>query len=125
MVATHYAPFIPVDEVQTSGIEFIVNVRNLFIDGLDIRYNVAYTDSKILKNTVDRTIEGNQFPRIPKWRSNLLATYALSNAWNIGGSIQYASDSYGRLDNKDEEDNVIGAQDSYTRLVFENVLSGE
>lgn len=108
--------FIPVDEVQTTGIEFIVNANNVFIDALDIRYNVAYTDSKILNNDADRTIEGNQFPRMPKWRSNLLATYHISNAWDVGGSIQYASDSYGRLDNKDEEDNVVGAQDAYTRM---------
>ncbi len=108
--------FIPVDEVQTTGIEFVVNANNLFIDALDIRYNVAYTDSKIIKNAADSSLEGNQFPRMPRWRSHLLATYHLSESWNIGGSIQYASDSYGRLDNTDEENNVAGAQDSYTRL---------
>jgi len=108
--------FIPVDEVQTSGIEFIVNASNLLLDKLDMRFNVAYTDSEIVKNSPDPTIEGNRFPRMPKWRSNLLATYHLSSSWNVGGSLQYASDSFGRLDNTDKEDNVYSAQDAYTRL---------
>ena len=34
----------------------------------------------------------------------------------MGGSIQYASNSYGRLDNKDTEEQVYGAIDGYTFL---------
>ena len=106
--------FVPVDEVRTTGIEFIANVDKLFVDELDVRFNATYTDSEIVENNVDPSIEGNRFPRMPRWRSNLLATYHLSRAWDIGGSIQYASDSYGRLDNADQEDEVYGAQDGMT-----------
>lgn len=106
--------FVPVDEVQTTGIEFIANVDRLFVDQLNVRFNAAYTDSEIVKNSADPSIEGNHFPRMPKWRSNLLATYHLNSAWDVGGSLQYASDSYGRLDNADNEDQVYGAQDGYT-----------
>ncbi len=53
---------------------------------------------------------------MPKWRSNLLTTYHLTEKIDVGGSIQYASDSYGRIQNDDKEDNVYGAQDSYTRI---------
>ena len=108
--------FVPVDEVQTTGLEFVANVSNLLVDGLDVRYNVAYTDSEIRENSADPSIVGNRFTRMPEWRSNLLATYHLSNAWDVGGSIQYASDSYGRLDNADEEDGVFGGQDAYIRI---------
>jgi len=108
--------FVPVDEVKTSGIEFIANVKKVLFKDLDIRFNVSYTDSEIIKNAADPSIVGNRFPRMPEWRSNLLATYHISPVWNLSGSLQYASDSYGRLDNTDEEDNVYGAQDSYTRL---------
>ena len=108
--------FVPVDEVQTTGLEFIANVRKVLIDDLDIRFNVAYTDSEIISNAADPSIVGNRFPRMPEWRSNLLATYHISPVWDLSGSLQYASDSYGRLDNTDTEDNVYGAQDSYTRL---------
>ena len=108
--------FVPVDEVKTSGLEFIANVKKVLIKDLDIRFNVAYTDSEITKNAADPSIIGNRFPRMPKWRSNLLATYHISPVWDLSGSVQYASDSFGRLDNTDTEDNVYGAQDSYTRL---------
>ena len=108
--------FIPVDEVKTSGIEFIVNNKNMFIDNLDVRFNLAYTDSRIVNNAADRSIEGNRFPRMPKWRSNLLATYHVSKKWDVSGNLQYASNSFGRLDNADTESNVFGAIDGYTRI---------
>lgn len=108
--------FVPVDEVQTTGIEFIANIKKVLVDDLDIRFNIAYTNSEIIKNTADSSIVGNRFPRMPKWRNNLLATYHISPVWNLSGNLQYASNSYGRLDNTDTENNVYGAQDSYTRL---------
>lgn len=108
--------FIPIDEVETRGLEFIVNVESLFVTNLDIRFNLAYTDAEIVKNAADPSIEGNIFPRMPKWRGNLLATYHISGDWDVGASLQYASDSYGRLDNTDDEDNVYGAQDGYSRI---------
>lgn len=108
--------FIPVDEVRTRGVEFIANASSLFVDQLDVRFNLAYTDSEILANAADPSIVGNQFPRMPRWRANLLATYHLTDRWDMGGSVQYASNSYGRLDNTDDASNVYGAQDDYTRL---------
>lgn len=108
--------FVPIDEVETKGFEFIVNRRNLFIQNLDARFNVAYTDSTIVKNTPDPSLEGNRFPRMPKWRANLLTTYHLTPQWDVGVNWQYASDSYGRLDNSDMANNVYGAQDSYNRI---------
>lgn len=108
--------FVPIDEVETKGIEFIVNRRNMFIQNLDTRFNVAYTDSTIVKNTPDPSLEGNRFPRMPKWRANLLTTYHITPQWDIGMNWQYTSDSYGRLDNSDMINNVYGAQDSYNRI---------
>ncbi|MEX1033799.1 MAG: TonB-dependent receptor [Cellvibrionaceae bacterium] len=107
--------FIPIDEVQTWGAELVANVFDL-LPSTDIRFNIAYTQAKIVKNNADTAIEGNRFPRMPEWRANLLATYHINPRWNVGGSLQYASDSYGRLDNADKQDNVYGAQDAYTRI---------
>lgn len=108
--------FVPIDEVETTGVEFIVNAENFVIDNLDIRYNLAYTDSEIIRNNANPAIEGNRFPRMPRWRSNLLTTYHLTDAWDIGGSVQYASRAFSRLDNTDTEQQVYGAQDGYTRV---------
>lgn len=113
---TSVRTFIPVDEVQTRGVEFIVNAADLLAGNLGMRFNVAYTDSEIVENAADPSIQGNTFPRMPEWRANLLATYHVNSRWDVGASVQYAGDSYGRLDNTDDEDNVYGAQDGYTRL---------
>ena len=114
--STDVRTFVPIDEVNTAGIEFIANVFGVFNPLLDVRFNLTYTDSEITKNDPDPSFEGNQFPRMPHWRSNLLATYHMTSQWDVGGNLQYASDSFGSLDNKDKENNVYGAQDSYTRI---------
>jgi iron complex outermembrane receptor protein len=108
--------FLPIDEIETTGLEFIVNSNDLLINGLDVRFNLVATDSKIVKNAPNPSIEGNAYPRMPEWRSNLLATYHIGSNWDVGGNLQYASDSFGRTDNSDREDGVFGAQDAFTRI---------
>jgi len=108
--------FIPVDEIDTRGIEFIANLDDLFIDNLDMRFNLVRTDSEIVKNRPDPSIEGNAYPRMPELRGNLLLTYHISSNWDAGLNYQYASNSFGRNDNLDREEGVFGAQDSYQRL---------
>ncbi len=113
-VATGISTFLAVDEVETSGAEFILQQNRVFDSNLDVRFNVAYTDSEVEKNRTDPSVEGNEFPRMPNWRSNLLLTYHVNPKWDVSAGVRYAADSYGRLDNTDETDSVYGAQDSYT-----------
>ena len=108
--------FIPVDEIETVGIEFIANVDDVLIPNLDMRFNLVNTDAEIVKNRPDPSIEGNVYPRMPEWRGNLLLTYNFSSRWNAGLNYQYASDSFGRNDNVDREDGVYGAQDGFSRV---------
>ncbi|MDO9521713.1 MAG: TonB-dependent receptor [Pseudohongiella sp.] len=108
--------FIPVDEIDTRGVEFIANVDDLLINNLSARFNVVNTKSEIVKNSADTSIEGNTYPRMPEWRSNLLLTYYFSSNWNAGINYQYASNSFGRNDNLDRERGVYGAQDGFSRV---------
>jgi iron complex outermembrane receptor protein len=105
--------FLPVDEVTTSGAEFIVQQDDVFDLNTDIRFNLTYTDSEITENSADPSVEGNVFPRMPKWRANLLTTWHMTPQWDSSIGIRYASDSYGLLDNSDNTDEVYGAQDKY------------
>ena len=104
---------LPVDEVTTTGIEFIYNQNSIYRTPFDMRFNVAYTDAQITENNLNPDIENNEFPRIPEWRSNLLVTYNFSDMLNLNTSIRYASDTYGELDNSDRAEEVFGAQDEY------------
>lgn len=108
--------FVPIDQVDTLGTEFIVNANGLLSDRLDLRFNLTYTDSEIVRNRVDPAIVGKQFPRMPQWRSNLLTSYRFSDQWDVGLNYQYADNSFGRNDNLDRERGVFGAQDGYSRL---------
>lgn len=120
--STNVRSFVPIDEVDVKGVEFIVNKTNALVDGLDLRFNVTWTDAEIVDNSTaegenpENSIEGNVYPRMPKWRSNLLVTWHFTEQWDLSANLQYASDSYGRISNDDTEDNVYGAQDAYTRL---------
>jgi len=108
--------FIPIDEVETRGAEFIVNLDDLLLPGLNTRFNVSYTDNEILRNAVDPSIVGNVFPRMPRWRANLLTAYRVTDDWRVSANYQYASNSFGRNDNRDTARGVFGAQDGYSRL---------
>ena len=107
--------FLPIDEVRTRGVEFVVN-RTGIADQLDVRFNIARVDAEIVKNGANPDIEGKVFPRMPKWRAHLLGTWYLTDRLDVGGGIRYSSNSYGDLDNADTADGVFGAHDAYTQI---------
>mgnify|MGYP001565662387 CR=1 FL=1 len=109
----HVTTFLAVDEVETKGAEFIYNQQALFGTRLSMRFNTSYTDATINKNRANPDIEGNEMPRIPEWRANLILNYPVSQSVDLSTSFRYASDTYGDLDNGDTEDEVYGAIDEY------------
>ncbi len=113
---TSVRTFVPVDRVDTRGADFTANLEGLWHPRLDLRFNLTYTHAEIARNTPDPSIEGNRFPRMPRWRGNLIASYGLTRAWELSTNLQYASDSVGRLDNTDNTNGVYGAQDAYRFL---------
>lgn len=115
-VLANVSTFLPVDEVTTSGLEFILQQEGVFNSNVDLRFNVAYTDSEITKNSADPSTVGKVFPRMPKWRAGMLATWHATPGLNTSLGLRYASDSFGNLDNSDTEDQVYGAQDKYLFL---------
>lgn len=110
--------FLPVTTVETKGVEFVINQTNIMDTKIDARFNVSYIDAEIKKNDLDPSIEGNDFPRMPNWRANLLLGYPVTDKVDVNVGFRFASDSYGDLDNSDQEDKVFGAQDEY---LFTNV----
>ena len=108
--------FVPIDTVRTRGVELVANRGALLGGRLDLRFNLAWTDSEIMDNTADASIEGNSYPRMPDWRSNLLTTWRVDDRISASASVQYASDSFGRNDNRDREYGVMNAQDGFLWL---------
>lgn len=106
--------FLPIDQVTTHGLEWVMQTRNLAGLALDLQANLTYARSVISENP-----QGNadyidkDFPRMPRWRGNLLATYYPAPRWHLGVGLRYASNSYGDADNGDTESRVFGAFDPY------------
>ncbi len=119
---TSLRTFIPIDETETRGVELILNQRGWLLPQLDLRFNLVWLQSEILRNAADTSLEGNQLPRLPEWRSNLLATYHLNPVWDISTSLQYASDSFGSASNTDNAEQVFGAIDGYTFVGVKSTL---
>ena len=108
------ASFLPITEVQTRGVEFVWQHNQLFGLPASIRFNTSYIETEITENTLNPDIVGNQFPRSPNWRSNLILGYDINERVNVGGTIRYASDSSGQLDNSDVVEDVFGSHTDFT-----------
>ncbi|MEX2353784.1 MAG: TonB-dependent receptor, partial [Gammaproteobacteria bacterium] len=70
--------FLPVDEVTTKGAELVYTHRNILDEKLDVRFNLTWMDSEITRNSLNTSIEGKDFPRLPEWRGNLVLTYHMT-----------------------------------------------
>ena len=112
-VVNNVRTFLPVDRVRTRGVELIVEQQRVAGAPVDLRANLTWTDSRILENSADPATEGRVFPRMPRWRANLLAIWHAGDRLDTSLGLRYASDSYGNLDNSDTVDRVYGAQDEY------------
>ena len=67
-----------VGRVRVRGLELTVDYDAVAgINGLAIQANLAFNRSKILQNSFAASV-GKQWPRLPKIRANLSASYALN-----------------------------------------------
>lgn len=79
-----------INRVRQYGVELIAEARDL-LRGLNVDANVAWIDSQVLDNPRDRTTEGVQFPRIPRWRLNGNARWRFAPALQGVVGVRYAS----------------------------------
>ncbi len=112
-VSTQLSTFLPIDHEIVNGVEVVGTLRGLMRGKLDVRSNITYTDAKIDENDANPELEGNRFPRLPKWRGNLVLTYHWNDKLDTSIGMRFASDSFGELDNSDRADGVFGAHDAY------------
>lgn len=115
-VQTNIRTFHAMGEIETTGVELVAKLYDWLAEGLSVRFNLTYTDSEIIDNPREPEYEGKTPPRMPQWRSNLMASYEINDQWQAAFNVQYADKSFGGFDNTDTEDNVFGAQDGYTRF---------
>ena len=83
--------FKNIERSRQMGVELIVETRDWLVEGLDVDANAAYIDAKTISNPSARASEGVQFPRIPKWRINANARYAVTDIVSASLGMRYAS----------------------------------
>lgn len=105
-----------IDQVRSRGVEFIANWPDLLVEGLSVDFNASYTRAIIEKNDAQPDSEGKQFPRVPRWRANLLARYQATSRLDLSSGLRYASDPYDTLDNTDGDADGFGFTDEYLVL---------
>jgi len=106
--------FLPVDEVTTKGAEVIYSHNGMLDGKLDARLNLTLMDSEITRSSLNPAIEGKEFPRLPKWRGNVVLTYHITDAWDFGGGLRYATKAFQQLDNSDIGRQTYAVMDKYT-----------
>ena len=90
-----------VDAIRTTGLELAFQASDLGVKGFDLSSSVTFADSIITKNDKFPASVGHWQPRVPRWRANLLATYAPNDVWSLSTGVRYSGKQYGTLDNSD------------------------
>jgi iron complex outermembrane recepter protein len=90
-----------VDAIHTTGLELAAQASDVGFKGLALTSSVTFADSVIVKNDKFPASVGHWQPRVPRWRANLLATYAPNEVWSVSAGVRYSGRQYGTLDNSD------------------------
>ncbi|HVX57161.1 MAG TPA: TonB-dependent receptor, partial [Candidatus Saccharimonadales bacterium] len=80
-----------IDLTRQWGLEGIAETRHWPLPGMSIGSNIAYIDSKTVRNASNPLADGVQFPRIPKWRINATVRYDFSDKLQGTVGMRYAS----------------------------------
>lgn len=108
-----------VDRVRTQAIELVWQAQNLWLKGLSLDANLTLADAVVRANRRDPAQVGKRWPRIPKVRANLLASYRWRDLKvqpfaSLG--LRHSSRSYGTSNNTDFNSDVYGGTSAHTLL---------
>jgi len=90
-----------VGRIRTTGLELAQQSADVWLRGLAINSSLTYADSRIVSNDAFPASVGKRQPRVPRWRANALASYALDDRWTGTLGVRYSGRQYGTLDNSD------------------------
>jgi len=103
-----------VDRVRTRGVEAAFRFDGVAIDALSIDGSVAYARAKILANDNYPISVGNEWPRVPRWRASLQATWRPDDRWLAALAVRHSSATYNRLENDDFHADTYGGISALT-----------
>ncbi|SIT51669.1 TonB-dependent siderophore receptor [Paraburkholderia piptadeniae] len=112
-VIPNVTSFQNIGKVRSRGVETAYEGQDVFVRGLDLVANAAYTQSKILENAQNPATVGKYFYRIPLWRANVAATYHFDARAALTLAARYSGRQYNTLTNTDTNPDVFGGTSTY------------
>lgn len=103
-----------IDRVRTRGIEFAGRLDDVFTKGLRLDANLAFTRSTTLRNSGNPAYEGQWWPRVPRLRGNLVASYQPGTRWAAMLALRHSGRQYANADNSDVQPDTYGGVSRYT-----------
>ena len=83
--------FKNIDVTRQIGLELIAEARDVGVRGLALDANLAWIDSRTVRNASAPAAEGVQFPRIPRWRLNANVRYQVTPRVLVAMGMRYAT----------------------------------
>lgn len=102
-----------VDRVRTRGVEFAYAASDLWVPGFGLQASLALNRSKTLSNPAMPESEGKDFPRIPRVRAAVLASYE-RGPWVGSLGVRHSGRMFNTLDNVDRHSDTFGGQSRFT-----------
>jgi iron complex outermembrane recepter protein len=90
-----------IDAIRTRGVELAYQNADVLVRGFDLSTSLTFADSIITRNDKFPDSVGKWQPRVPRWRSNLLASYRPDDRWSYTLGLRYSGKQFGSLDNGD------------------------
>lgn len=100
--------------VRTRGLELTLGARGLFDGLLDLDGSVTRQKSRILENANLPATEGNEMPRLPRWRASLLAVAHPTPRLDASLGVRHEGAQYNAIANDDGRNGGFGYADRYT-----------
>jgi len=105
-----------VDRTLTQGIELAWNLQNVGVRGLNVGGSATWADAKVKANAPNPEQVGKQWPRIPRQRYTLEASYRPNAQWLFAANWRWHRRSFGDALNRDTNANVYGGISSVNEL---------
>jgi iron complex outermembrane receptor protein len=97
-----------VDRVLTQGIELVWQLRDLGIKGFDVGGSATWTDAEVKANAAQPAQVGKKWPRIPRQRYAVQASYHLNDAWLLAAAWRWEGRMYNTELNTDSNPDTYG-----------------
>jgi len=115
--AVDYTCVQNVDEVKTTGIEFVWSAQDVLAKGVGIDASGAYTfRSEVTANRNDPEMVGKWWLRVPRTRAALQMTWRPFDHWLLAAGYRHEGRSYNDTRNQDVNPDVYGGASRVNQL---------